>query len=305
MKYSKIVACSVVIWFMLLPAMLGCAPQPRKPVIPETFEELVQLSDEELEVFDVARMNLLCAKGLPGSENLDIEQCLQKLDEWTLHVLRQEKKYLPAFFQNLEKYKNSMALFKGAYLGYAVQGDFKCGYNEALVESGAMDDWKSTRFFHDSSDIFINGLIEEGNGCCSSLPVLMVALGRRCKYPVYLVGCAGHMFTRWDDGTEQVNLEITCSKGVKTEPDEHYKKWPRSISDKEIAEERHLKNYTGKEMLGIFASLRGVCLKEHKRYEESKQCYEIALQSFPDSRILRLSINDVDEKLKQKGKGDK
>lgn len=189
-------------------------------------------------------------------------------------------------------------MFKGVYLGIAIQQDFKCGYNQTLIDSGAMDDRQSTRFFRDSSDIFINGLIEKSKGSCASLPVLMVALGRRCNYPLYLVGCGGHVFARWDDATERINLEIT-NTGVSSHDDEYYKKWPRPISEKEAMEERQLKNYTGKEMLGIFSSLRAACLKEHRRYREAKECEEIALRFFPESRILKLCIKDMENRLQK------
>ncbi len=198
MKMKKFIIGSVV----MLIAVGGIAfayQQSREPKIPQTFEELIQLSDEEIENFDIGRMNLLCAKGLPGSEDLDIESCIQKLDQWAQHVKMKEQQSLPAFFKYREKYQNSIALFKGAYLGFAIQDDFKCDYNMGLYESGIMEDRTSTRFFYDSSDLFINGLITEQKGTCSSMPVLMVVLGRRCDYPLYLVQCGGHMFSRWDD----------------------------------------------------------------------------------------------------------
>lgn len=122
--------------------IFGCG-QSRKTGTPQTFEELIRLPDEAIEQLDVARMNLLCAKGLPGSENLDVDQCLSKLDEWAGHVLEQEQKYLPVFPRYREKYKNSLALFKGVYLGIAIQQDFKCGYNQELIDSGAMEDRRS------------------------------------------------------------------------------------------------------------------------------------------------------------------
>ena len=209
---------------------------------------------------------------------------------------------MPAFYPNRAKYRNSLALFKGAYLGIAIEHDFNCTYNAELADSGAMDDRGSTRFFRNSSDIFICGLVNDGLGSCSSLPVLMVALGRRCGYPLHLVGCGGHLFCRWDDGTECVNLEITCD-GVNTHDDQHYMHWPRVITEEEIAEERYLKNYTSREMLGVFASLRGACLKEHGQYNEALACYEVALKSFPDSRIYRLCIDDLNRRLEQSGAG--
>ncbi|MBC8205871.1 MAG: hypothetical protein ISR85_01370 [Kiritimatiellales bacterium] len=289
MKINKHIIASVIA--LTIVGGIAFAYQKNKtPQIPQTFEELIQLSDEEIENFDIARMNLLCAKGLPGSEDLDIEQCLLKLDQWAQHVKLREQQSLPVFFKYKEKYKNSMALFKGAYLGFAIQDDFKCDYNMELYESGAMEDRTSTRFFHDSSNIFINGLINDLKGTCSSMPVLMVVLGRRCEYPLHLVKCSGHMFVRWDDGIERFNFDITNNKGVKTENDEYYLNFPRPISKKEIAEECMMKNSTNKEMLGIFASLRAICFQEHQRYDEALFCEEIAQQIFPNSQITSLRI---------------
>ena len=224
--------------------VLSCIAIARGPrlnntgnTIPQSFRELIHLSDEELEKVGIARMNLLCAQGLPGSEELNIDQCLQQFDIWARHVKLMEQRYMPAFYQNRGKYRNSPALFKGVYLGLAIEKDFNCKYNEDLEASGAMDDRASTSFFRDSSDIFINGLILDGRGTCSSLHVLMVALGRRCGYPMHLVACGGHLFCRWDDGNEKMNLEITC-EGVTPYPDEHYLNWPRKLSDAEIVRER-------------------------------------------------------------------
>jgi RHS repeat-associated protein len=49
---------------------------------------LHELSPNELDTLDIAEVNLECATGLPGSENLDIRAALAKLDEWaeTKHV---------------------------------------------------------------------------------------------------------------------------------------------------------------------------------------------------------------------------
>lgn len=294
MKIKKNIIASVVA-LIVAGGVAFTYQENRKPKIPQTFEELIQLSDEEIENFDIARMNLLCAKGLPGSEDLDIEACIQQLDQWAQHVKLREQQSLPAFFKYREKYQNSIALFKGAYLGFAIQDDLKCDYNMELYGSGAMEDRSSTRFFHDSSDIFVNGLIIDQKGSCSSMPVLMVAIGRRCGYPIHLVQCGGHMFSRWDDGTEKFNFDITNNKGVKTEGDDYYMKFPRKLSEKEIEEENLMTNLTNKEMLGVFASLRAICLKEHKYYKEALFCEKFSLAIFPKSKLIRLKIRHLEK----------
>src|SRR5271167_1890296 len=41
---------------------------------PETLKELLALSPAELEHCDIARMNLLCAEGLPGAGRLNVDE---------------------------------------------------------------------------------------------------------------------------------------------------------------------------------------------------------------------------------------
>ena len=53
--------------------------QPPK-IHPKSLAELLALSPDQLEKVDIALMNLLCAEGLRGSEDLDAQQCLDTLD---------------------------------------------------------------------------------------------------------------------------------------------------------------------------------------------------------------------------------
>lgn len=48
-----------------------------KPSLPNTYAELIALPPEKIEQVDIALMNLLCAEGLPGTENLNIACSLQ------------------------------------------------------------------------------------------------------------------------------------------------------------------------------------------------------------------------------------
>ena len=48
---------------------------------PKAIAELLALPPDQLEKVDIARINLLCAEGLPGAEDLDVEKCIQTLDE--------------------------------------------------------------------------------------------------------------------------------------------------------------------------------------------------------------------------------
>lgn len=263
-----------------------------KSRMPETYTELTSLPAERLEHIDIALMNLLCAEGLPGAENMDVAECLAVLDRWAGVVKQSEQKYSVQFFQNRQKYDNSYAMFQVVNLGLTLKEDLKCRYNQELVRSGAMEDIRSTRFFRNSSDLFLHGFVEKRTGSCSSLPVLMVALGRRCRYPLHLVACKGHLFCRWDDGTERFNIETACP-GVDSKPDAYYKQWPYPSSESEIRTEGYLLNLTPKQELAVFAQLRASCLQENGRLDESLEAYLLALQGFPLSTHLKAYIDNI------------
>jgi hypothetical protein len=246
----------------------------------------------ELDRVDIARMNLLCAEGLPGAETLNVDASLATLGRWADFVRQNERKYLPQFHRNPARYDHSPAVFKAVNLALTLKQDLGCDYNKELVTSGVMADIRSTRFFGDSSDLFLHGFTEKRKGSCSSLPVLMVAVGRRCGYPLYLAASKGHLLCRWEDGGERFNIE-TAIEGVDSKPDSYYRRWPHPIDDEELKTEKYLKSLSPAEELGVFAQIRAACLEENRRFNDSAQAYEIALRSFPESRYVKAYLNNV------------
>jgi len=259
---------------------------------PSSYAELMALPERELANVDIARMNLLCAEGLPGAENLDVKQCLAVLDQWAEVVRQAERKYLPQFHRNPARYDNSLAKFKAVNLALTLKQDLGCDYNKELVTSGVMADIRSTQFFRDSSDVFLHGFIEKRKGSCASLPVLMVAIGRRCGYPLYLATSKGHLFCRWDAGSERFNIE-TAIEGVDSKPDSYYHRWPYPFDDEELTTEKYLKSLSPSEEFGVFAQVRAACLEETRRLKEATQAYEAARRSFPESKYVKAYLNNV------------
>jgi hypothetical protein len=266
------------------------------PVEPQTLSELLDLPEAKLARVDTARMNLLCATGLPNSENIKLEEYLQTLDRWAEIVKKAEEKYLPTFSRNPAKYENSLSKFKAITLVLTIQEDLKCGYNMRLVHSGAMRDWRSTQFFKDSRDLFLHGLIERRKGTCASLPVLVVVMGRRCGYPLYLVSSKGHLFCRWQDSKETFNIEAS-SRGVDIFSDSHYLQYPHPTTKEECSNEKYLKTHTPIEELGLLMSTRAVCFKANGLYKQAIEAYEISLRGFPNSKLTRAYIADVKRRL--------
>jgi regulator of sirC expression with transglutaminase-like and TPR domain len=177
-------------------------------------------------------------------------------------------------------------------LALTLKQDLGCDYSKELVTSGVMADIRSTRFFRDSSDLFLHGFTEKRRGSCASLPVLMVAVSRRCGYPLHLVTCKGHLFCRWEEGQEVFNIEAAI-EGVDSKPDSYYHDWPHPCTEAELKTEKYLKTLTPDEELGVFAQLRAACLEENQRFPEAAQAYSVALHSFPDSKFLKAYLNNV------------
>lgn len=261
---------------------------------PTSIAELLTLPPEKLARLDIAQMNLLCAEGLPGTESMKIQECLERLDYWASLARANEAKYKPAYYRNPAKYESSLAKFKAIYLGLMIKEDLKVGYNMDLVNSGSVTDLRSTRFFANPDDLFLQGFTKNGKGSCASLPVLMVALGRKCGYPLYLVSAKAHLFCRWDDGKERFNIEITCP-GVDIKPDSYYRTWPYPFSKEEERQEKYLRNFTPLEELGSFLGLRAMCLKEHGRLKEAADVFSSVLPVFPESQLIKSYLYKLED----------
>jgi len=270
--------------------------QATRELKPRTLEELLFIPDKHLGRVDIARMNLLCATGLPGAENIDVEKYLATIDQWAKVVKAEEKKYLPVFYENRVKYEYSQAKFKAVYLGLTIQQVLKCRYNMELVNSGIEKDWASLRFHEDSRDTFIHGFVERKKGTCSSIPVLLVALGRRCGYPLYLVASKGHLFVRWEDDKDRFNFDA-ATQGVNIHSDEYFHTYPFPITESDWKHEKLLKNLSPVEELSEFMNTRGLCFAAHGKLKEAVDAYTLYFRGFPESRLVQRNIDNAKRRM--------
>jgi hypothetical protein len=261
---------------------------------PLTLERLLNMSEEELDTVDISLMNLLCAEGLDGSEDLDVTRCLAILDEWAEIVRKDTHARLPVYFKNPEKYDNSINLFKIVTMILSLKNDIGVDYNLEIMKR---------EIFPDSKDVFIHGcLTGKKQGGCVSIPTLCVAVGRRLGYPLKLVCTREHVFFRWDDDAEVFNIEACCP-GCDTHPDEYYKSWPTRISDEDIRVDKLLKSLTPSEEFSLFLEMRGHCLFDAGRIAEAQIMYAHAYRLFPTrsklalfDRVTRIELKKIMEK---------
>jgi hypothetical protein len=240
----------------------------------QSLEALLKMSASQLRHADIAEMNLLCATGLPGAENLSVGRCLATLDAWARRVRRETDRHLYRFRQAPAEFSHSEGYFRMLMLVTVLQQDFGVRYNPDRIRG--ID-------FRDSRDLFIHGLLDEPHtGTCASMPVLYVAAGRRLGYPLKLVLTHGHIFARWEgaDGRDRFNVEC-ASRGMLSFPDEYYTTWPTALTDEQVRRGRYLLSLGAAEELAVFVESRGHCLLDNGRIREARMAYEHACRLDP------------------------
>ncbi len=162
-----------------------------------TVSELFTLSNAELERIDPVVMNLAVARGLPEFSNLDDDRYVRELDEWAAEIKHDTERHYYRFLQKPEDFKHSEIEYKISWLASDINAVFKIDYDLKDLDGARPE------------NLFLNGLIDRKVGTCVSMPLLYVALGWRLGYPIKLVSVPTHLFARWDDGVNRINIEAT------------------------------------------------------------------------------------------------
>lgn len=252
---------------------------------------------------DIAEMNLLAAKGLPGAEDLDIDQLLNRLDEMAADVERiifLQENY-DQFLLNPDQYHNSQAYFCVVCMITVLKTKYGIDYNpkwEQLTPSMEIP----PDFEKNADDQFIHAIIDGPGGTCGSLPVFFVAIGRRIGFPLKLVKAMRHLYMRWDDpdgewlptdacpmeyAGEVFNIEAS-GPDVHCVSDEEYRtEWPIPIPEEYLKSDIYLRSLTPSEELSGFLAARGRCLEYNGRICEAITVYKAACRLAPHNIIRR------------------
>jgi hypothetical protein len=260
--------------------------------VPRSLQDLLSATPARLAECDIARMNLVCAEGLPGSENLDIDERLATLDRWAEKVRFETQRHLYRAHdpQWAEHYRHSASYVKAEFLAQVLQQDCGAHYNYARIRDPD---------FRNSKDLFIHGMIDSDNGgTCVSIPVLYVAVGRRLGYPLKHVLTKRHVFCRWDDGRgERFNVDPSANGGIGFEGDDYYRTWPAQISEDAVARGEYLKSLTPGEELAVFLECRGHCLYDTGWLPEARDAYAAVCLLMPQSGDAQGFLELADGKL--------
>ncbi len=286
----------------------GDKPQPGGASPRAQLAALLASPVERLQSVEVARLNLVCAEGLPGAEGLAMDTSLAVLREMAARVRSETERHRYRFKANPAEFEGSEGFYRMIMLGVVLAEDFKIKYAPTKIGTAA-DAWTGDGFFGDASQVFLHGLLgPKREGTCSSIPVLYVAVGRRLGYPLKLMTTKGHLFVRWEDGKERFNIEAT-SRGVNRFPDDYYRRWPLEVTEAEIAAEGYLKSLSPAEELAVFLSIRGMCLQEAGRYAEAATAFREAARFAPGCRSYGVMQMEMERKagnvLAAKTKGER
>jgi hypothetical protein len=258
--------------------------------------EFIRFPLEAIDSYDVAALNLRCAQGLLGAEDLEEGRLLDWVDQAARLVHFETCRHWYRFTDSPSTYNNSAGYFCCYFLLQTLQERLGVRYNPARIRDSRFQDPKCIDpDFRDSRDLFIHGMIDGPGGTCASMPVMYVAVGRRLGYPLKLVQTRGHLFARWDDPDgkcfgfpETFNVE-GAGEGIASYDDEHYKTWPEPWTNIDEAEGWYLKSMTPREELASFLAMRGDCLTDNRRLAEAVQAYEWANGLAPgDKRYLQI-----------------
>jgi hypothetical protein len=90
---------------------------------PSDWRQLLALSDEKLSRFDIAELNLICAGGMPGAENIDLGQCLRTIDRMAERTRVNTFTNLKLFSREPERWNTSPNIFRIHVMIWTLQRD--------------------------------------------------------------------------------------------------------------------------------------------------------------------------------------
>jgi len=247
-------------------------------------EDLLEADPADFAHRDIAFLNLLCAPNLAGSEKLDIQRCLARLDQLAAYVKSCTERSLRRFPSDPD-YGHCEPMWRMGMLVTCVKLDFGVRYDPIVAEDLRRDGHSP---FTDSRNVFIHGMLTVDPsrrwGSCSSIPVLVVAVARRLGYPVALAVNRRHVYARWDDGRGfAFNIEASNPAGMVVHSDDYYRNVMYGpMTDAEFRSGFYGRSLSEAEVFGLFLRDRVWCLHDTARYEQTLLWSARALQYSPD-----------------------
>jgi hypothetical protein len=268
---------------------------------------LVWLPPAQLEHCDIGLINLLCAEGLPGAEDLDVQACLKQLDGMADHVMLETERHIYRFQEHPSQFRNSRGYYQMMMLGTVLTEDLGIRYNPELALPQMDGNIPTLAQGANSKDVFIHGLLGGNHlGTCASMPVLVAAIGRRLGYPLNLAGAKYHLYVRYEEGKgKHFNVEPTVTEAFLTPADEDYQNGQFRTTDEEAKGHGWLRPLSNREALSAFLNTRAICLGDAKQYDEAKKMFLLSASLLPATPQHKKSTDYYLQIVKDAPLGDK
>jgi len=132
---------------------------PSAPVAPASLASLLDIAPDGLARVDIARMNLLCAEGLSGTEQVDVAASLAVVDQMAARVRLETERHSYRFRQQPAEFEHSEGFFRMTMLMVVLAEDFRVHYAPEKMVSAAQAR-RGDGFFANAADVFLPGLTE-------------------------------------------------------------------------------------------------------------------------------------------------
>lgn len=275
--------------------------------LPETMQErrLEMMLDGPDSGIRLDQASFLIASDLPAFRGMSQEQFDRMLDGATSKVA----KSIHAIAED-PKYSNRRPSPKNRVFDFC----------QSIIDLGTdyRDEFKSTELslaqsralYGDERNIFLPGLLSTGRGCCVSMPMLYLCIGRNLGYPVHLVSIGKHSFVRWEEPGLRLNIETTIvAHPAITDSEANFLEM-EGIARKDV-KSGELRNLTNREIVGALFHARAGCFIAHgpQHYDAAYRDLRIAAHLAPENYLVQKSLEHVRQKLaavyaQQEGQGE-
>jgi tetratricopeptide (TPR) repeat protein len=128
--------------------------------------------------------------------------------------------------------------------------------------------------------VFINNVLDEKYGQCTSFSCLYLSITERLQLPFYGIAAPEHMYVRYDDGTVKINIETTAGGDIRTE-EKILESLGASYLVGTARDSRFLKNLTKRQLLSSCLNNRGSIHNEKGDIDKAKTDYNKAIDLDP------------------------
>jgi uncharacterized coiled-coil protein SlyX len=125
--------------------------------------------------------------------------------------------------------------------------------------------------------------------------VLYAAVAQRLGYPVNLASTKDHLYLRYEEGANHLNVDA-AGEGFISHSDDTYRKWPSPLTDEEIKTYGFLQPMSHQEILGAFLTIRASSLTSMKKFDEAAASWEAASHYLTPTPVLNRIVELAKER---------